>query len=247
MEKYHRFAARCPADPAGSTWPSTVPHVAKSGMIRNMVLAEGFLLGVASGGACLAYCAPVLVPYLLGEARTVRGNAALMAGFLGGRLIGYLAFAVVAWAAHVTIVDDLPHRSVVTGTITIALAVLLIAYGFAGRTQHCKAPLAGGVLQRLHLHSPWSAPMLLGLLTGASLCPPFLLAFGAAAQLPRLEHSLFFFAAFFVGTSVYLIPLPLVGVAGRHEAIRTVGRLTAGIVGLLYLYSGVVSVMAGVH
>jgi hypothetical protein len=27
-----------------------------------MVLTEGFLLGIANGGVCLAYCAPVLVP-----------------------------------------------------------------------------------------------------------------------------------------------------------------------------------------
>jgi sulfite exporter TauE/SafE len=216
-------------------------------MIRNMVPAEGFLLGIASGGACLAYCAPVLVPYLLGEARSLRGNAALVAGFLGGRLIGYLAFAVVAWAAHVTLVDGLPHRAVVTGAITIGLAVLLIAYGSAGQTEHCKAPLVGDILRRLHLQSRWLAPVLLGLLTGASLCPPFLLAVGAAAQLPRLDQSLLFFFAFSVGTSVYVLPLPLVGAAGRHEAMRTIGRLAAGIVGLFYLYSGVVSVVTGIH
>ena len=62
-------------------------------MIGSMVLVKGFLLGIASGGACLAYCAPVLVPYLLGEGKTLRGNAVLVGGFLGGRLIGYLAFA----------------------------------------------------------------------------------------------------------------------------------------------------------
>jgi hypothetical protein len=88
-------------------------------------------------------------------------------------------------------------------------------------------------------------PALLGLLTGASLCPPFLLAFGSAAQLPGLWQSLLFFAAFFLGTSVYVIPLPLVGTAGRHETISIVGRLAAGIAGLLYLYSGVMSVVAG--
>ncbi len=210
-----------------------------------MVLTKGFLLGLASGGACLAYCAPVLIPYLLSEGRTVRGNAWLVVGFLSGRLAGYLAFAVFAWTAHVAIVEALPQREIVTGVVTIVLAILLLAYGFAGRMPACRAASADGLLQRLHLRNPWSVPVLLGLLTGVSLCPPFLLAFGSAAQLPRLWQSLLFFAAFFVGTSVYIVPLPLLGMAGRHDAIRTVGRLAAGMAGLLYLYSGATTVIAG--
>jgi hypothetical protein len=211
-----------------------------------MVLTEGFLLGLAGGGACLAYCAPVLIPYLVGEGRSIRGNALLVGGFLGGRLVGYLAFAVLAWSAHITIVEGLPHRQIITGAITIVLAALLMVYGFAGQPRDCKAASAGGLLQRLYLRSPWLVPVLLGLLTGVSLCPPFLLAFGSAAQLPRLWQSVLFFGAFFVGTSVYIVPLPLVGMAGRHDAIRIVGRLAAGVAGLLYLYSGVTSIIAGI-
>jgi sulfite exporter TauE/SafE len=211
-----------------------------------MVLTEGFLLGLASGGACLAYCAPVLIPYLMGEGRSVRGNALLVGGFLGGRLVGYLAFAMLAWAAHVAIVEGLPHREIVTGAITIVLAALLMVYGFAGQARDCKAASAGGLLQRLYLRSPWLVPILLGLLTGLSLCPPFLLAFGSAAQLPRLWQSLLFFGAFFVGTAVYIVPLPLVGVARRHDAIRTVGRLAAGVAGLLYFYAGLTSIFAAI-
>jgi sulfite exporter TauE/SafE len=219
-----------------------------------MILVNGFLLGIASGGACLSYCAPVLVPYLLGEGRTLRGNAALVGGFLGGRFIGYLAFSLLAWAAHVAIVEAMPHRAIITGAITISLAVLLIAYGFGGqarcrvRTTHhhlLTTQNEGCVVRTLRIRNPWLVPVLLGLGTGASLCPPFLMALGSAAQLPQLWQSLLFFAAFFAGTSVYILPLPLVGIVGRHDAIRTVGRLAAGVAGLLYLYSGIMSVVAG--
>jgi hypothetical protein len=215
------------------------------GMIMGMVLLDGFLLGIASGGACLAYCAPVLVPCLVGEGRTMWGNVVLVGGFLGGRLAGYLVFAVLAWLAHAALIEDLPHRAFVTGAVTIVLAILLIVYGFGRRTPHCAAASAGAALGRTHHPSLWLVPVLPGFLTGVSLCPPFLLAFSSAAQLPQLRESLFFFAAFFLGTSVYVMPLPLVGLAGRHEAIRTIGRLAAGVAGLLYLYSGIVSVIAG--
>jgi hypothetical protein len=73
-----------------------------------MVLTQGFLLGLANRGVCLAYCAPVLVPYLLGEGGTLRRGAVSVGGFLGGRLVGYLAFAILAWLTHFAVVDHLP-------------------------------------------------------------------------------------------------------------------------------------------
>lgn len=212
-----------------------------------MVLTEGFLLGIASGGVCLAYCAPVLVPYLLGEGAPVRSSAISVGGFLAGRLAGYLAFAVLAWLTHFTLVEHLPHQKIVIGVATIALALLLMAYGFTGRPQHCKAGAVGARLGKLPLRNPLLMPILLGLITGVNVCPPFLMAFGNAAQFSTLRQSLFFFAAFFVGTSVYVAPLPLVGMAGRHEVVKTVGRLASGVVGLFYLYSGVVNLVTGMR
>jgi len=45
---------------------------------------EGFLLGLASGGTCLADCAPVLVPLMLGRGRPARANAMLLVNFSAG-------------------------------------------------------------------------------------------------------------------------------------------------------------------
>ncbi|MBN1505300.1 MAG: sulfite exporter TauE/SafE family protein [Sedimentisphaerales bacterium] len=215
-----------------------------------MMSVSGFLLGIASGGVCLAYCAPVLVPYLLGEGRTLRANLVLVGGFLSGRLAGYMTFAVLAWFTHAVLIENLPHRKVIFGLVTVGLATLLIAYGFIGRSRNC--PVASpGAAERLVARrdarscvSTMLMPISLGFLTGVNVCPPFLLAFTSAAQLSQLWESLLFFGAFFVGTSLYVVPLPLVGLAGRHERIRIVGRLAAGVVGLFYLYSGTVSTVS---
>lgn len=224
-----------------------------------MMFMKGFLLGIASGGVCLAYCAPVLVPYLLGEGKTARGNVASIGTFLGGRLAGYLLFAVLAWATHFAVVKHLPYQRTVGGSVTIGLALLLIVYGFAGSGQRCNAiPATAGVPCLPSRGRAWlpracagvsMAPgaAMLGFLTGVNVCPPFLLAFSDAAQFPRLGQSLLFFTAFFLGTSAYLAPLPLVGMVGRRESVRTIGRLAAGIVGLFYLYSGIVNVAAGMR
>ena len=208
-----------------------------------MVLTEGFLLGLANGGVCLAYCAPVLVPYLLGEGDTVRRGVASVGGFLGGRLVGYLTFAVLAWLTHVAILDHLPCQRLLIGIAMMGLALLLIVYGFTGRPHQCGAAAGEYTIRRLRLRNSLPLPVVLGLVTGVNVCPPFLMAFGSAAQLPGLWQSLLFFTAFFAGTSIYLAPLPLVSVAGRHEVVRTIGRLAAGVVGLVYLYYGVVSMI----
>jgi hypothetical protein len=211
-----------------------------------MTLVNGFLLGIASGGTCLAYCAPVLVPYLLGEARTVHANLVPVGGFLGGRLAGYMTFAVLAWLAHAVLIENLPHHNVIVSVVTIGLALLLIAYGFTGRGRHCPATSAG-IAAKPGREGRLLMPISLGFLTGVNVCPPFLLAFSEAAQFSQLWQSLLFFAAFFVGTSVYIALLPLVGLGARHENIRTVGRLAAGVVGLFYLYSAIVSLVSALH
>ena len=175
-------------------------------------MTEGFLLGLANGGVCLAYCAPVLVPYLLGEGNTVRRSTITVGGFLGGRLVGYLVFAVLAWLTHRAIVDHLPHQRIVIGIVIIGLALLLIAYGFAGWPRTCPGRCGRGVRSgKCVLETPPPAGPARTGLPGLNVCRPFLMAFGNAAQLPELWQTLLFFAAFFVGTSVYLAPLPLVG------------------------------------
>jgi hypothetical protein len=47
------------------------------------------------------------------------------------------------------------------------------------------------------------------------------------------------FIAFFLGTSLYMLPLTFVGLLSRYEQIREVARLTAIIVGVVFLLMGI--------
>jgi sulfite exporter TauE/SafE len=85
-----------------------------------------FLLGFSSGTVCLAYCAPVLVPFLLGEGQGVGRNVLLLAEFLLGRLTGYLIFAVLAWAIGLMLLPTLAWRQVIFGVAYILLSILLV-------------------------------------------------------------------------------------------------------------------------
>ena len=230
---------------------------------------QGFLLGLAVAPTCLAYCVPVVVPYLLGEGRTVRSSALAMGQFLGGRLCGYLAFAVLAWLVHQMLRQGTTGRLdvVAGGAVDLVLAGLLTWYGLTTRPAPCAAhwfaarsggnegPIAVDLPTGPHRqtkaaggrHTPQKPrrcsslvlPVAMGFLTGLNLCPPFLAAFTGAAKTESLGESLAFFACFFLGTLVFFLPLPLLGALGRFSAIKTIGRLAALVMAAYYVYAGI--------
>ena len=211
---------------------------------------QGFLLGLASGATCLAYCAPVLVPFLLGEGNRIRQNWGILARFLIGRLGGYLLFALLAWATNRLLLEEAgltqnaSARSLVFGAIYVLLAGLLLFYGLAKTPTLCAGSVQGvrAYLQR------WPAllPLGLGFLTGLNLCPPFLLAFTGAVSSGSLLKSLFFFTMFFLGTSLYMLPMPFLGAFSHVSSLRTIGKLAALLMAAYYLYSGVILLAGGV-
>lgn len=197
---------------------------------------EGFLLGLATGATCLAYCSPVLLPFLLGEGQDLRRSAFLTLQFLGGRLVGYLVFAAIAWqAGQLWRQSGLLHETSL-GAVYVLLALSLLAYGRGFLNEPC-----AGKIARERKVWPW----LLGLLTGLNLCPPFLLAFAAAAQSRELSDSLLYFFSFFIGTSLYFLPLPLLGLWRKRSALRTIGRMAALVAALFYLYRGILLIAGG--
>ncbi|MGQ9683904.1 MAG: urease accessory protein UreH domain-containing protein [Anaerolineae bacterium] len=206
----------------------------------------GFLLGLSSGVACMATCAPVLVPYLIGQGRGVRAGYGALALFLGGRLSGYLAFAVLAWLAGLLLRPLAAYRVVGLGASHLAIGALLLFWGLAAPPELCAGKALGARLGRIVARQPALWPLGLGLLTGLNVCPPFLAAVAGAAATGSLGGSIAYFAAFFVGTSVYLVPAPLLGALGRRESLRTVGRLAAIVVSVYYLINGLVVLAGGI-
>jgi hypothetical protein len=136
-------------------------------------------------------------------------------------------------------------QGVVIGAAYAGLSILLLV-STAGRVEpspgHCALVGARPRLDR------WPAllPVCMGLLAGLKVCPPLLLAFTDAMGAGSLVGSVGTFVAFYLGTSLYFLPVVLVG-AFRHVAsLRTIGRYAAVIVALYYLYSGVLLFAGGI-
>jgi len=209
-----------------------------------MNYSEGILLGLSTGAVCLAYCGPVLIPYLMGENKGVKTNFAYVSLFLSGRLLAYLVIGLVAGVAGTYIFRSSELNVLIFGFSYVILSVLLIAYGFYRFKEVCLGNGRAKVAYRRFGKMPYLIPVVGGFMTGVNICPPLLLAFTKAASTQDVAGSVLFFLMFFIGTSLFFIPLPFLGLFQRQKALRTIGKFAAIIAGAVYLYKGILIIIS---
>ena len=209
------------------------------------LVGEALLLGLASGPACVASCGPVVVPSLLAEGAGWRVNGRYLASFLGTRLLGYLAFAGVAWELGALASPSPAARAVLYGGIHVLLGLAMFWYAYAMGRGCAHACVGSGLVSigRIGNHGVPGAAVL-GLLTGVSLCPPFVAAGVRAAQLGSVAAALMFFGVFFVATTIWFVPLVGLGCVRRNPSVIFVARTAMSIVAAYYLFAGI-AMLAG--
>ncbi|MFB3814778.1 MAG: sulfite exporter TauE/SafE family protein [Terriglobales bacterium] len=198
----------------------------------------GFLLGLSTGPLCLGTCLPVVFPFAVGEISgdTARKRWGFLGEFLAGRLLAYLFTGLVVGA--------LSHRFAYAGSrmgvyAWLVLSLVLLVYGVAGRPQHAGiCPWVSRLVRRR------AFAFLLGMLTGLSVCPPFLLALGYVLE--RSSNALFgllFFLAFFCATTMFILPLGVLGHVPRQAWMEQIGRWAAILAGGYFLCDALLSLL----
>lgn len=205
-------------------------------------MLQGFLLGISNSATCVASCAPVMLPYLMSDGKTVRKNLLDLAFFLSGRLTGYISFAILAWFTGKVLLNDLSVRGRFIGIAFIALSVTMIIYNLRKNHHRCQFQSTSKSLNNILQPNAWYYPYIFGLLTGVNICPPFLMVFTGAMDSSSLLGSIFFFLTFFIGTSIFFIPLSLVGSLKNKPEFKTVGELSLYIIAVYYLYRGILTI-----
>jgi sulfite exporter TauE/SafE len=205
--------------------------------------SAGFLLGLSTGVVCLAYCGPVLVPYLMGEAKSIYGNIGSVILFLIGRLVAYLMIGLLSGIIGSRLLQLSALKPVFMGIIYILLAIMLVIYGLYRFQEICLG--RSRLLGKKSTSRRWSfwLPMAGGFATGMNLCPPFLLAITESIKTGEIAGSILFFFTFFLGTTVYFIPLPFIGFFRRQQALRIIGKFAAILAGIIYLYKGIIMII----
>jgi sulfite exporter TauE/SafE len=196
-------------------------------------LFEAFLLGLSTGPICLAYCAPVLAPLIVsvdgpqGFSRTTR----LLGLFLVGRLAGYLCVGLVAGVVGSRLFTP---GSGPVWVVTLSMGVALLVFGLMKnfpRMKLCTLWPAG------RASTGWG--IVLGFLTGLSICPPFVAAITSSTTLGAVHSSVLYFVAFFVGTAVYIPPMILLGPLSAKVPFNQVAKGCLLLSGAWFVYRGV--------
>jgi sulfite exporter TauE/SafE len=178
-------------------------------------LAEGFLLGLATGTTCLATCGPVYAPYMMQYDRTLPKSLLVILELSAGRFISYLAVGAAAGLLGRQVHFEGKGLITAAGYFLFSVFLLVTAFRTYRRDQCCRTGRWAGIIDR---------PLVLGILTGINICPPVLLALTKAFSGPGPLAGMTLFAAFFAGTSIWLAPIATFGLFGKQRLFRSIAR-----------------------
>jgi sulfite exporter TauE/SafE len=210
-------------------------------------METALLLGLTSGGSCLASCGPLAAALLASEEISLKRSSALLSVFLSGRLLGYLGWAVLSWLLGWLIFQSTKGLALFSAA-DLVLGAWLIYYGVRRPVpSHGNCP--GSTLKSLNSsgssHQAFFRGGVWGFLSGLQICPPFLTAVTEAARTGSLGGSLLFFFLFYLGTGIWFLPFPFIGTLGRFRQIAQVARFLTLPLGAYFIYSGFISIAGG--
>lgn len=204
-------------------------------------MAESFILGLSTGSACLLTCGMVMFPYLMSDSSGARRIVIDLSVFLLSRLVVYTLLAIISWYIGKAFFTNQVVRSIVPGVLYIGFAVMLIWYAIdRNRHRDCPAKFASTVSNRKLI------PALLGIVNSLGFCPALYLVLTKGASEGSLAGSLLTFLAFFIGSSLWFLPLPVFGKLKRKKVLETIGILATGLAGIIFIIKGLTSLIGGI-
>jgi sulfite exporter TauE/SafE len=200
---------------------------------------EAFLLGLSTGSYCVLTCAPLTLPFLFAEPNCPRRNAGLVGLFLAGRLLGYLLVGLILGLTGFLVLKYLDPG--------LERILALVAYGLAGAVLLVQGLSYTGKFRRLCAVSRIKAfgrnAVLLGLVSGLSVCPPFLtaagrvLGSGATGDPGTIGAGVLYFLCFFLGTTLFFAPLFGIPLLKRfQDKLAGIARVAMLLMGGYFLF-----------
>lgn len=204
-------------------------------------MTDSFILGLSSGSACLATCGMVMFPYLMAGSDGVKKIALDLSLFLATRLIVYFLLATLAWHFGQALFSNPVIRNIVPGILYIVFAVMLVWYSISkNRNPDCPAKIVKAVSNHRLV------PILLGLVNSLGFCPALFIILTKGATQGTLMQSYYAFLAFFAGSSIWFLPLPLAGKIRKKEVLRNIGILATGLAGIIFMIKGLTNLIGGI-
>jgi sulfite exporter TauE/SafE len=203
-------------------------------------MTDSLILGLSSGTACLATCGMVMFPYLMAGSAGVKRIAIDLSLFLVTRFVIYFVLATLAWRFGQTVFSDPVVKNIVPGILYIVFAVMLVWYSISkNRNPECPVKIVKTINNKKLI------PILLGLVNSLGFCPALFLILTKGATQGTLVQSYFAFLAFFIGSSLWFLPLPLAGKIQKKEVLKNIGILATGLAGIIFMIKGLTNLIGG--
>ncbi|MFA6092578.1 MAG: sulfite exporter TauE/SafE family protein [Elusimicrobiota bacterium] len=202
-------------------------------------IAEGFVLGLSTGPYCLTSCAPLFFPYMLADGREGwKAHVLFFCELLAGRLAAYLLFGLLAGTAG-AFFPAARSPKIMSGALLCSGALLLCVPAFkvfpSGPARLCGWALRSRAVRRM--------PFALGFLAGINLCPPFAAGLVRVLELGGAWAGAGYFTAFFLGTSLYLLPLLVSFPLAAHQRVKDIGLILCCLMGLWFCGLGLAGLL----
>jgi cytochrome c biogenesis protein CcdA len=204
-------------------------------------MTDSFVLGLSSGSACLATCGMVMFPYFMAGSAGVRRIAIDLFLFLLTRFVIYFILSTLAWYFGQALFSNPVVRNIIPGILYIVFAVMLVWYSISkNRNPNCPAKIVKTV------NNKKLVPILLGLVNSLGFCPALFIILTKGATQETLVQSYFAFLAFFIGSSLWFLPLPLAGKIRKKEVLKNIGILATGLAGIIFMIKGLTNLIGGI-
>jgi len=200
------------------------------------VLVQPFLLGLSVGIFCFSYCVPFIAPYIVAEQRKIKRNFKVILKFIFGRFCGYVLFGAIFGYLGERISNSTINLILIISLMVLSLFLIIYALGFLKP----KWSLCSGKFFRE------KSPLAMGFLMGINICPPFLMSLAYVFTLHSVIKGIVYFIVFFIATSLYMLPLVFLGLLGKLKEFRLIARISALIVGIIFLIYGIYYISRGV-
>ncbi len=196
------------------------------------LLIEGLLLGLSLGVTCIATCAPVYAPILMQTQRGALGALWAVVLMSLGRFLSYAAVGIMVGAIGAAAAGTIPIPTIAAVSyLFIALFLIYTALVRGRAEKHGGCPT--GLIAKFA-----GNPFLAGLVTGFSVCPPFIGALTRGFDAGGAIGGMLLFTGFFVGTTLYFIPMAILPLFARQRLIRVAGILFSLIAALWFILLG---------
>lgn len=190
----------------------------------------GLTLGLATGTACLASCGPIYASYLMAEKRTGLQPLWVILKLNGGRFAAYALFGALIGYLGGSVPASVRVPLALSGYILFSLYLLLSVVRVRKNCTGCHT----GKFLKLTRSS-----FLLGILTGFSICPAFLIALTRAFDTSGPLNGMMMFSGFFAGTTVYMLPFAIFGMLTMKDWITKAARVIAVVVAIYFMAVGI--------